>query len=182
MYSLTDSFLIVVIDTIYIFCWHKSFQSRYVTVNCLPLSSVPTHLNIHICIIRKLSPWLIYKKVYPAVIFRIQWDWHVQSGPEWLTRPSLIDAEDSALRGADDDNYEDEQQMSWLPTVRTLPCVGASVVCARAHNTLSWCSALGCAAWWAAGQLGKELQSKILTGEFIATIEFGTNIVNYTKF
>ena len=28
----------------------------------------------------------------------------------------------------------------------------------------------------------EKLQSKILTGEFIATIEFGTNIVNYTKF
>ena len=37
------------------------------------------------------------------------------------TGPGLIDVEDSALRGPDDDNYEDEQQMSWLPTLRTLP-------------------------------------------------------------
>ena len=38
------------------------------------------------------------------------------------TGPGLIDVEDSSPRSADDDNYEDEQQMSWLPTLRTLPC------------------------------------------------------------
>ena len=49
------------------------------------------------------------------------------------TGPGLIDVEDSALRGSDDDNYEDEQQMSWLPTIRTLPCEGAHSV-ASAHR------------------------------------------------
>ena len=40
-----------------------------------------------------------------------------QTGPG----SGLIDVEDSCLRGSDDDNYEDEQQMSRLPTLRTLP-------------------------------------------------------------
>ena len=43
-------------------------------------------------------------------------------------QPGLIDVEDSWLRGPDDDNYEDEQQMSWLPTLRTLPCAECSVL------------------------------------------------------
>ena len=52
-----------------------------------------------------------------------------QTGPG----AGLIDVEDPALRGSDDDNYEDEQQMSGLPTIRTLPCEGAHSV-ASAHR------------------------------------------------
>ena len=69
------------------------------------------------------------------------------------TGPGLIDVEDSCLHQArpDDDNYEDEQQMSWLPTLRTLPCgecsqsqggVVATLYTAVTHSVGAQCSSL----------------------------------------